>query len=95
MNKEEKIKLLIEKHNFNEGTALAYVESEGRCIYCGTELLENLLSYFSADIDHLLPKSTYPEQKNNIHNWVLSCHTCNLLKGKIDIGELHGLLNKF
>lgn len=75
-------------YRYNEGTARAYVESNGKCVYCGVDLLNNLSTYFSADIDHLLPKSRYPEFKSWGENWVLSCRACNAMKSKMDIDPL-------
>jgi CRISPR/Cas system Type II protein with McrA/HNH and RuvC-like nuclease domain len=85
---DDKIEKLMKAYRYNEGTARAYVESNGRCVYCGVDLLNNLCTYFSADIDHLLPKSKYPEFESWCENWVLSCRACNALKSKMDIDPL-------
>jgi len=50
--------------------------------------LEGLSDFYAADIDHLLPKSRYPEIESDINNWVLSCRACNSIKGKMDISNL-------
>jgi 5-methylcytosine-specific restriction endonuclease McrA len=84
----EKAKILMEKYGFDEWTALEYVEAGGKCVYCGINLLENLNSFAAADIDHILPKSKYPEVEAVKNNRVLSCRSCNSTKGKMDLGEL-------
>ncbi|HEX9060678.1 MAG TPA: HNH endonuclease signature motif containing protein [Clostridia bacterium] len=83
-----KLNMLVNDHRFNEGTARAYLESNGKCVYCGVDLLKDISTFYSADIDHLLPKSKYPELESNIDNWVLSCRACNSIKGKMNIADL-------
>lgn len=44
--------------------------------------IRSLSDFLAADIDHLLPKSNYPEFDSDPDNWVLSCRACNSMKGK-------------
>ncbi len=88
MKDSQKVFELVNKHGFNEGTAIAYLESKGKCVYCDKNLLEGLSDFYAADIDHLLPKSMYPEIEWDINNWVLSCRACNSIKGKMNISNL-------
>ncbi|KPK48103.1 MAG: hypothetical protein AMS22_15850 [Thiotrichales bacterium SG8_50] len=39
---------------------------------------------FSAQVDHLLPKSRYPEYADTEANYVLSCYCCNQIKRDFD-----------
>lgn len=70
---------------YNEGTAIAYIESEGICVYCGDDMFQFRQGYSSAQIDHLLPSSKYPELKWNIKNWVFCCSSCNAMKHNLDV----------
>lgn len=88
MADDERISALVKEHGFNEGTARAYVQSSGKCVYCDKNLLNELSDFYAADIDHLLPKSKYPEIESDIDNWVLSCRACNSIKGKMDLPNL-------
>ncbi|NLE26311.1 MAG: hypothetical protein GX625_13395 [Clostridiaceae bacterium] len=88
MTDNERISALVNEHRFNEGTARAYVQSSGKCVYCDKNLLNELSDFYAADIDHLLPKSKHPELESDNNNWVLSCRACNSIKGKMDIPDL-------
>lgn len=65
-----------------------YLRCEGKCVYCKRDMLENyIVSQFDAQRDHLLPKREYPELENVPSNWVLSCSSCNKLKGTWDAND--------
>ena len=72
---------LISDIGFSEELAVAYVQAGGRCEYCGTDLLMNRQGYASAELDHLLPRSQFPELSSDLVNLVLCCRTCNGVKG--------------
>ncbi len=82
MEDREKIHKLITEHRYDNNTAKLYIESKGKCTYCGTDLFFNLLTYYSGDMEHILPKSKYPELKQNDLNYVVSCRVCNQSKGR-------------
>ena len=73
--------------DFNEGTARAYARTLGRCEYCDRDLIEDRLGYACGAIDHLLPKSKYPELKSFQDNFVLACSLCNDVKRTHDVLE--------
>lgn len=52
----------------------------GRCVYCGLDLKADYDRFMMATEDHLVPgsKGTYAR---DLENLVLSCRTCNSLKG--------------
>jgi 5-methylcytosine-specific restriction endonuclease McrA len=52
----------------------------GRCVYCGLDLKADYDRFMMATEDHLVPgsKGTY---SRDLENLVLSCRTCNSLKG--------------
>jgi 5-methylcytosine-specific restriction endonuclease McrA len=52
----------------------------GRCVYCGLDLKADYDRFMMATEDHLVPGSrgTYAR---DLENLVLSCRTCNSLKG--------------
>lgn len=84
-NEKLKVKLLVEECGFAELTAQVYVAYNGKCVYCGEDLVKSSLGYSSGTIDHLLPKSKHPNHEWNENNLVLSCGLCNSLKSGVDI----------
>jgi len=80
----ENINFLITKYNYFEGLAQALVKAKGKCVFCNEDLLETRLGYSSIVMDHLLPKKLYLELEWNFKNHVLSCSSCNSLKGSYD-----------
>lgn len=66
-----------------------WIRHKYRCEYCGEPLLSDLIRFYSAQLDHLLPKAKYPDEtiKDNPDNWVLSCYTCNQIKRAFDPWE--------
>ncbi len=80
-----KVKFLIEDFGWHEGLAAAFVEAKGVYQYCEKSLLDTELGYSSIVMDHLLPQSMYPEFAQDTRNHVLSCSSCNSMKGSSDI----------
>ncbi len=78
---------LIEEFNFHPLTAKIYVEFNGRCAYCGLDLLETTVKYHSGVIDRVLPKASYPELEWDENNLALSCFSCSELKGEYNVLE--------
>jgi len=78
---------LIEEFDFHPLTAKIYVEYNGKCAYCGLDLLETTVKYHSGVIDRILPKMNYPELEWNENNLALSCFSCSELKGNYDVLE--------
>ena len=78
---------LIEEFNFHPLTAKLYVEYNGKCAYCGLDLLETTVKYHSGVIDRVLPKTIYPQLEWDENNLALSCFTCSDLKGDYDVLE--------
>jgi len=85
---EDKVKILVDKYDFSEWTAEEYIDAKGKCVYCGTDLLYNLNSFHAADIDHIFPKSKYPELEAVKNNLALCCRACNGMKGKMDLKDI-------
>ena len=59
-----------------------YQQFGARCVYCGRDLLEDVDAYMAGVLDHLIPTASLSE--NTDENKVLSCATCNTLKGNHD-----------
>jgi len=68
----------------NRDKAYAYVEFEGRCAFCGRDLIGTPDAYSIGTLDHILPKGKYPELSEDQRNKALSCLVCNHLKGNFD-----------
>lgn len=86
-DEEKTVAQLIDEFNFHPLTAKIYVEYNGKCAYCGLDLLETTVKYHSGVIDRVLPKTNYPELEWNESNLALSCFTCSDLKGDYDVLE--------
>lgn len=54
-------------------------EQRGRCVFCRRLIDE---SQCASTIEHILPKSKYPQFETYPENLVLSCHACNNKKGE-------------
>ena len=80
----EVAKYLINSHGWYEGIANALERSRGLCEYCRENLLATRPGYSSIVMDHLLPKSIYPDVEWNLNNHALACSSCNAMKGKYD-----------
>jgi len=76
--------MLIKEFGYFEGIALAVIQAQGCCVYCHEDLLANQLGYSSITMDHLLPKTLYPEVAWDNRNHVLACSSCNGMKGSHD-----------
>lgn len=73
-----------------------------RCCFCG-QILEELIntkneSYYYADIEHLIPKSRYPQFTFHPNNWFPCCKECNMgVKGDNffnDLSEFYECIDK-
>lgn len=53
-------------------------EQKGRCMFCRRIIDE---SQAAAEIEHLVPKSKYPQFETLPENLVVTCHNCNNKKG--------------
>lgn len=84
MTDQDRIDVLMRDHNYNKSTAIAYVQAKGTCSYCGENTLVNFLGYYSAQIDHILPRSKYPDLELEQTNLVYACFFCNKLKSSFD-----------
>lgn len=84
---DQRVTQLIEEFNFHPLTAKIYVKYNGRCAYCGLDLLETTFKYHSGVIDRLLPEANYPELEWDESNLALSCFSCSYLKGDYDVLE--------
>jgi hypothetical protein len=61
-----------------------WLRDECKCVYCGENILCDLVRLTSAQLDHILPKSKYPDYKEEESNWVLACFCCNQIKRNYD-----------
>lgn len=77
ISKVERLKI---ECSFYETTAQAYDDFDGRCGYCGQDLVEDRFHYACGTIDHLIPQADFPEGKWFQPNLILSCSICNSLK---------------
>jgi 5-methylcytosine-specific restriction endonuclease McrA len=91
MNKPEDMELacsMVKRLNQEVGLPFWYAEVfvayGGKCVYCDEDLVSNRIAYSAAMIDHLLPRSKYPDFEVNQMNLVLSCASCNSIKNSRD-----------
>ncbi len=84
MENDPRVDKLWKECGFYYETAKAYVEFEGKCAYCGQDLIKDRLGYACGKIDHLLPQSIYSHYASDPRNRILACDICNSLKGNHD-----------
>ena len=89
---ESKVELLIKEFGYARGIACAFVKWDGRCAYCGEDLLASRSGYSGACIDHLVPsslmqQSNCPDWADKPENIVLCCSSCNSMKHTMDVLE--------
>ena len=77
----------LEKKDWPEISAAAWVRTDGRCAYCGADILENVTTYSAGETEHILPKSKYENRHWEILNTTLACKRCNNAKGTWDPNE--------
>jgi 5-methylcytosine-specific restriction endonuclease McrA len=72
-----------------------YVRDKCKCVYCGFDGTTSFDTWCSLDIDHLAPKSKYPNIRDEPANKVVACRACNMDKGQYDpvVGQLPVTLN--
>jgi len=78
------IETRLNEFNFSEAAASIYSKCHFRCQYCGFDGLSSVDAYWSLQVDHILPKSKYPQFKDDKYNLVITCSVCNNLKGTFD-----------
>lgn len=83
---------VLDKNVMDPELAIIYARFRGRCGYCHRDLIADRFRYACAEIDHLLPKSTYPAVADNPLNWVLACRLCNSTKLTYDVLRDGGVL---
>jgi len=84
MDTIEKINLLVQKKLMVPSTAKVYVESNGKCVYCGIDVVSDRYLYATSEIDHLFPRARYKDLEEHPKNIVLACYCCNGKKQKFD-----------
>lgn len=84
MAPEQLMDVLKANYAFNVISAQAHVEANGYCRYCGEDIYASFLNYSSSHVDHILPKSKYPNLDREPSNFALSCFFCNQQKSDYD-----------
>jgi hypothetical protein len=82
--KEVAAKLVASREmgSWSQETLTTWLEFDCRCAYCDRDLLKDRgIAYFFSHSDHVLPQSKYPQLINTPTNRVLSCRSCNTIKG--------------
>lgn len=82
MHVPETANRLRDELDFGYPLAFAIAATKGHCAYCGTDLLDD--PFVGYAVDHLLPKSKYPEYEEVPENWAWSCTGCNAFKLDFD-----------
>ncbi len=65
------------KNNGKSDHIEIWVRDGFKCIYCDADLLSHPSLYFSAQLDHILPKNKYVFLSTIKENLVLACACCN------------------
>jgi len=62
-----------------------WVRDGFRCVYCQANLLKDRIRMTTAQLDHILPQSSYGSYKDLRDNLILACFCCNsIIKGRFD-----------
>jgi len=69
-----------------------YDKCNGRCQYCGADLLSTVFAYRCAEVDHLLPQGD--PYRDEISNLVLACRPCNASLSRAHAYELNTIENR-
>ena len=64
--------------------AQQWLEGNGRCTYCGRDVLHDRLGFACQVGDHLLPQGHYQQFSGDTRNEILCCSLCNSVKGDFD-----------
>jgi 5-methylcytosine-specific restriction endonuclease McrA len=83
MKDTEKIEKLAEL-KWPKISAAAWIRTEGKCAYCGADMLANATAYFTGFTEHILPTWKYRNRYADPFNATLACKHCNEAKGKWD-----------
>ena len=67
----------------------AFIRDGGCCVYCEKPLMEDY--DVVSCVDHLLPRSIYPELEHYVQNLVAACADCNQKKRNFDPSRGKGL----
>lgn len=68
-------KIDLDKQIPNDLAKQAFRDYNGKCYYCGLDMLSSLSLFWSYEIDHVIARSE--GGLNTIDNVVLSCRSCN------------------
>jgi len=74
---EDKTKEMKEL-GYSERDAIVFVRANGKCEYCGVDLIHDRITWDSVQFDHVIPKSK--EGSDEEQNLALSCKVCNNAK---------------
>ena|GEM_PF-4665730 len=61
---------------------ITYLRANGRCEYCGADVLSSCEAFWGSDWDHILPKHHGGEKDDFDANIAVACRRCNTLKGR-------------
>lgn len=67
---------------WGEQTLELAIRAKFKCEYCGTDILESVDSYYSIQVEHIIPKMK--EGPDNSDNLAIVCKNCNFIKRNWD-----------
>ena len=80
MEREFMLDELTTTHRWNQTTLNLAIQSGFKCEYCDRDLIISVDDYSGVQLDHILPKSKYPQYENDFNNLATACRFCNFLK---------------
>jgi 5-methylcytosine-specific restriction endonuclease McrA len=75
----KKYNFLMETGHWGPVEAQLGIEAGFKCEYCGKDMFASVDNYKEWQTDHIVPASK--GGLDDINNYVLSCKTCNFIKG--------------
>ncbi|GAB2698715.1 hypothetical protein GCM10011495_32760 [Hymenobacter frigidus] len=76
VRKEKIPKVLFNKYNHKQVKLALVDETNGKCAYCESKVTH----VYPGDIEHIIPKSKFPDLAFDWENLTFSCSICNNLK---------------
>lgn len=83
-------KLLLNKYNHKKVKEALVKETNGKCAYCESKVTH----VYPGDIEHIFPKSKFPELAFKWENLTFACSICNNLKSDY-YDKMYPILNPY
>jgi hypothetical protein len=70
------------KHRWTKEKIVSYLRADGRCEYCGADVLSSCEAFWGSDWEHIVPRKKDGGEEFDWENIAVACRRCNTLKGR-------------